>query len=604
MIIRNRCFLTVLAMAIFLSLNGYLAAKSYSIDKIEIHARIQPDGSMQIREARTYNFRGNFSWADYRLPLPGIGTIQNFSLGDEHGEYTESTSQQPGTYYREDSNNEFYVRWFYRIKNEKKIFTLNYLATDVIKRYDDIAELYFKFVGSANMIRIGTVSVTIQLPESASYPEVRAWAHGPLWGDVLFRGGDIVMMVSPLPSGQFWEARVVFPAQWVSRSTSIIPEDRLQTILTQEKLWATRANEERQLAREQLQKRRERDSQAWNYAIIISLIGILGFILIYLRFGKGFSVPYHENISSELPADEPPAITSVLFFNKQVYGAAMTATIFDLARRGYLRIDQSSLPEKKWWGTRPAHFSLIKTSPQHPGKPLLDYESNLIQFIFDDLGQGNSSVDFKTFSKKRSKVQRWFRKWKELVKVHIFDQPYYEKSSKKGTVYAVILSLLIIAGSVLILLFMGNPGILAIICGSVLFGLSFTVLRYTREIKLRRKKLAALQKYLKKYVFLQNTSQEAWSQNIDSYLIYGMALGLGKKEIEKIIMTVPEDQQRAYFPWYHYPAGAHVTPADFASAVSSMVSVASSTVSSSTGAGGGASGGGGGGGGGASGGAG
>ena len=58
-----------------------------------------------------------------------------------------------------------------------------------------------------------------------------------------------------------------------------------------------------------------------------------------------------------------------------------------------------------------------------------------------------------------------------------------------------------------------------------------------------------------------------------------------------------------YFPWYIYPHGAYASPAEFATAISSVVQIASSTMSSSSGAGGGASGGGGGGGGGASGGA-
>jgi uncharacterized membrane protein len=603
MIFRYRFFLTTLAMAILMVINGNLLAKSFSIERIEIQAVIQPDGSMQINESRTYNFRGNFSWADYRLPLTGIGSILNFTLGDEQQEFTESTSEQPGTYTRQQNDQDFYVRWFYRANNERKTFTLGYLATDVIKRYKDVAELYFKFVGSANRVRIGKVSVTIQLPENAYYPEVRAWAHGPLWGDVLFREGNVVLLVSPLPAGQFWEARVIFPSQWVAEETEIINEVRLQTILQEENAWARQANEERQRALELLEKKREKESEAWNYAIILCLIGILVFVVIYLRYGKGFSVPYHENISSELPADEPPAITSIIFFNKQVYGSAMTATIFDLARRGYLSIDQTSLPEKKWWGTRPAHFALVKTSPKQSGKPLLDYESNLLEFIFDDLGQGNARMDFKTLSKNRSKMQSWFRKWKDLVKAHVDDVPYYEKSSKRGTLYSVILSLLVIAGGILILLFLGTPGILAIVCGSILFGLSFTVLKYTRDIKLRRLKLSALKKYLKKYYFLQDSGQNQWRQNIDSYLIYGMALGLGKRDIEKIIGTVPENQQQAYFPWYHYPAGAYASPAEFATAVSTMVSVASSTVSSSTGAGGGASGGGGGGGGGAAGGA-
>jgi uncharacterized membrane protein len=78
-------------------------------------------------------------------------------------------------------------------------------------------------------------------------------------------------------------------------------------------------------------------------------------------------------------------------------------------------------------------------------------------------------------------------------------------------------------------------------------------------------------------------------------------LGIGKKSIEKMIATVPSDFHNSYFPWYIYAHGASQSPADFAQAISSVVTLASTTISSAAGAGGGSSGGGGGGAGGASG---
>jgi uncharacterized membrane protein len=99
------------------------------------------------------------------------------------------------------------------------------------------------------------------------------------------------------------------------------------------------------------------------------------------------------------------------------------------------------------------------------------------------------------------------------------------------------------------------------------------------------------------------SSGSDWLSNIEKYLVYGLALGVGQKAIKKMMESIPEQQQAHFFPWYVYPHGTYASPADFATAISSVVQIASSTMSSSSGAGGGASGGGGGGGGGASGGA-
>ncbi len=597
-------FLCILSFFLITPLFPLLSAKSYTIDRIDILAQISPNGDMQIEEARTYTFKGNFSWATYIVPLRGIGDIRYFSLSDEYREYSRSSEEVPGTYYLQKTEDQFYCKWFYQAKNETRTFTLRYIATDVTTVHNDIAEFYYKFVGEANEKTIGTVSVVIHLPQHADTTEVRAFAHGPLWGTIGFDNGKLNMNISPLPAYQFWEARILFPPNWVPDTKRRSLETKLPAILAEEALWAKTANERRLRAQKFEKMKKEKEAQAWNYAIILSAIGILGLAYFYNKYGKGFKVPYYQKIDSELPQDQPPAIVSALYFNKEVYGTALSATLFDLARRGFITIEQTTPPEKKWWGTTNPQFSIKLTDQKikEETNALLDYEKDLLEFIKHELGKGSSIVELKAFKKNRSKVQKWFRDWRKLVRAHFKDDPYYDKPSVKGTIYAAILSSLIITGGVIILVTLGIPGVLAIVAGSLCIGLSFTILRYTPEIKLKRKKWKALREYLKKYHFVSQHNQD-WLKNIEKYLVYGIALGIGKKVIEKMMESVPTEQQTALFPWYYHGYGAHPSPADFASAISSMVNIASTTMSSSTGAGGGASSGGGGGGGGASGGA-
>jgi len=370
----NQHLKLVLYTSLLFIFTGFSMAlsKSFSLDKIEINTRIQADGHLQIQENRTYTFKGSYSWADYRLPLQGITDIRYFSLSDESETYRRDTSEEPGTYIIQEKNGEFYVRWFYRAKNESRTFTLNYLATDVITKYQDVAELYFKFVGTANDYPVQTVEVTIEFPSAANFPEVRAWAHGPLWGEVQFRNDKLRLSVSPLPARRFWEVRTVFPPAWIPTAARIIKQAQLETILQEEDAWARQANEEREKAQRRLAQRKEMEGKAWNYALTVCLLGFLGMLILYLRFGKGHQVDFNQKISSDLPHEEPPAFTSLFFFNKQVYGAAMTATLLDLARRGYLAIEQTTLPEKKWWGTKPPQFTFIQKSPEQIKKALVE----------------------------------------------------------------------------------------------------------------------------------------------------------------------------------------------------------------------------------------
>ena len=579
-------------------------AKSYRIDRIAIQARVLPDGNMYIDESRTYTFRGKFSWADYKLPLQGIGNILDFSLNDENASYRESKSEEPGTYTVQSSEYSFYVRWHYQAQNQTKTFTLHYLVTNVISVYQDVAELYYKFVGEENEMPVGQVTVNIQLPGQITSDVVKAWAHGPLWGGIRFEQNELVMDVDPLPARTYWEARIVFPKEWVPFAVKKETGNVMPTVLSQEAEWAQKANEERERAQQRLLEKKQREKTAWPFAIGLALINILGLFLLYQKYGRGYQVPYYQKIDSELPQDESPAIVSALYMNKQVRGAALSSTLFDLARRGYIELEQVPPEAKKWWSSNKPEFLLKKVPEkfQEAGGQLQDYESDLTHFIFDELGGGQNIVPMKMFRKKRTRVRKWFLEWSKMVKEHLTDIPLYDKSSIRGTVYGVLLCIAAIAGGVLILVYLGAPGILAVITGGLMLGIAFAILRYTPEMKLKRKKWQALRRYLVKYHFVESSGSD-WLSNIEKYLVYGLALGVGQKAIKKMMESIPEQQQSHYFPWYTYPHGAYASPADFATAISSVVQIASSTMSSSSGAGGGASGGGGGGGGGASGGA-
>ena len=141
----------------------------------------------------------------------------------------------------------------------------------------------------------------------------------------------------------------------------------------------------------------------------------------------------------------------------------------------------------------------------------------------------------------------------------------------------------------------GNErGLIAVFTSFSCIGLSFAILRLTPEVKLKRKKLEALRTYLKK---AHQRSGAGVGEQVGEYLVYGLALGVGAKSIERLLESIPEHARVSYLPWYVYTQGS-ISPAEFARSMTSVVTATTSVVSSSAGAGGGASAGGGGGGGG------
>ncbi|HEX9654442.1 MAG TPA: DUF2207 domain-containing protein, partial [bacterium] len=410
----------VLSAACVVSLlsDGALA-KSYDLNKVIIMSRIGADGSLRIEESRTYQFQGRFSWADYHLPLKQLGTVEDFSIREGSQMYDARGDEEPGTYQTRISDNEFYAKWFYQARDETRTFVLNYTVTPAVNKYADVAEFYYKFVGEANPTRIDTVEVTIQLPQTADTTFTRAWAHGALWGDLRFENGDVKMSVSPLPAHQYWEVRVVFPNNWIGEALPTIGEAALPAILADEAKWARTANEQRRQELQRLRQSRENEKKAWPIAVGALALGLLGVAFLYFSFGRGFHVPYQQKIDSNMPRDLHPALASFLYFQKQMTGNALMATVLHLAEKGVIKIEEGATSPKRRFGSRTPHFLMkLVNANWRSDTSLLDFEISLLGFLFDDLGNGVGQIEFDDLKKNQKKVRRWFEGWQRLVKAH------------------------------------------------------------------------------------------------------------------------------------------------------------------------------------------
>ncbi len=374
-------------------------AKSYRLDRVVIMGEVTAHGSLKIEESRTYSFRGRFSWADYRLPLDELGTVTDFSLREDSQVYRMVANKDPGTYQVEQSNSEFYVKWFYRARNETRTFVLNYTVTHAVTKYADVAELYYKFIGEANPKAIDSVRVSIRLPQPADTAFVRAWAHGPLWGELRFEGGQIAMNASPLPARRYWEARVVFPNSWLDDALPSNSEERLPAILADEQRWAREANELRQRELQDLAERRENERKAWPIAAAISAAGLLGIALLYHKFGRGYDVPYRQKIDSTIPDDIHPTLASYLYYQKQMTGNALMAALLHLANRGYLKIgEQPAATGGRRFGAKKPRFMIQLENPDWRfDSSLMNFEASLLEFLFDELANKSGQLDIDDF---------------------------------------------------------------------------------------------------------------------------------------------------------------------------------------------------------------
>jgi len=574
-------------------------AKDYHFTKVNIDVQVQPDGSFDFTEKRTYKFSGDYSWAYYKLYLQGASDITDFQILEGDKVFEESHTQTPGTVQISKTTDYIYAKWFYKASDEERTFTIKYHAVGAIKAYKDIAEFYWKFIGPECEKSTDNVSVTVHLPAGASKDDIRAWGHGPLNGKVTIVDGQTVEYdVSNLPTHTFVEGRITFPPNLLPNILSKYSTDRLPEILKEEKKWVDEANRKRWMVR------------IGNIiAIMLPIFTLILAFIFWLVFGKEHSNQYAGDYYRELPGDYEPAIAGYLWNFGSVNMNDLVATIMDLARRGFLKIKETTAAKKGLFSSSKSYDYVI----EHLSKDetsLKPFEQNLINYLFSKIGASAGTTNtvsmdqIEDYAKSHTRsFQNFINKWKNQV---IAQSKQYGFIESTGTyiMYLNIAIAIILMATGFLLVFSGIiGGIFTIICAVVQISVSGLFKRRSKEGALQYEKWVSFRRFLLHFSNLKEAipeSMEIW----EHYLVYAVTLGVAKEVIKQLKIIVPQitDETHAYMgpAWFESSRGIDgLSSLDaLSTSFSSMVSTATSSMSSASGGGGGFSGGGGGGGGG------
>ncbi len=597
----NSSSILVILIATVLLVSSPAIAKKYYIDRVNIEAQLQKDGSMEIREFRTYRFRsGTFRFAFQEIPINQGVDYLNFQVFEDGKPYRESDSEDRGTFKVTRKRNSVEVRWFYRARKETRTFEVRYTATNAVKTYNDAAVLYQKFIGNAWKKMQKNVTVTVLPPENISSSQMNAWLHGPLWGSYdLLSGGGIEARIADLPRYTHFEIRALYPTELFPTARRIDDNVRAE-IMAEEAAAAEAANREREqfFADEAAREKR----WAWGKWVMamLAMVGISGYYVIYQMFGRRPPVTFQSEFQSEIPEKTPPALVQYLTGHKQVGGGALVATLFDLANRGFLSMEEFEKEKKKFFGgseiVSAYAWKLDREKWRHESQTLLGFERSVVEFLFNELsGAATDRIELDYLKKKQSKMTKFFHAWQKEVKEEGERRGWYDQTSKTGMYYAlgfgIVLGALALASIVPFGPWAWLPGATAI----VVTMLAFAVQHRTEVGETLARKWKAVSKYLRKGHFHSNSA--GMLDNAANYFVYGPVLGVSDKTYKELAGFIPHDKQAYYVPWYHSTAHGHgfAGVSGFGDAVSSMISSTSTAMSTASGSGGGASGGGGGG---------
>lgn len=624
------CFL--LAFTFLFCPNCYAKADSsfILIGNYNVDGEILESGDMKVTEDVNFNFNGNFNGVTKEILYPENTSIESIKVTEDGKTFSKASSPSKGdngVFKIESTNENSIMMWIYEpSSNTARNFKISYTIKNAVRKYNDTAELYWKFIGTENKTPIENVSINITLPEGSKEEDIKIWGHGPLTGNSSIVDDKTVnLSISNLPAERYIEARLLFPIKLVPGSKKVYKEDAVDRILSEEASLAEDANKQREEARNEVQ-----DNNSYDYPQIIpeerysSPFSGLGFILILLalalgiyvktKYGKDSKPDFDGKYYRELPGDYPPAVMSVLYY-RNVSCKDITATLMNLVRKRYLKLEIKQREKKGFFKTK-IQKDYVITRLSSDDYSLLPNESFLMDWLLNDLGDGRSLSfnEIEEATSSRSDALRFKDKYNQWISMVMEDSEaynFFEKGKNKGTLISAVFAVVLLI-FVPILFKLGSNIItlaLVIIASIFLFATCISLEHRTSYGSNQYSRWKAFKNFLEDFSNLKDAqplSLILW----EHYLVYAISLNIAKKVMNQLKILIPEED--LYYNTYQnnmltflyisqlndhnmniFDEFNNIT-SSFTELTDSAMAVANSSDSSSSGSGGGFSGGGGG----------
>ena len=296
---------------------------TYTMPKATISASAATDGTIDVVENRTFSFEEQPSalvWRFDSLPEDAAITVNGVSVTrlTSDGVPVGGTASLPresfSLSWREGGGpahdafsldmpqNAVYV--FLSAECESVTVTLSYTIEGAVLAYDDVADLNWEYVSSSWSAPTESVTMTLSLPvpqgqEAVAGRTVHAWFHGPAESSIsMDESGAITFRAARVGAGQYAEARVLFPSEWLSNLGADSPfalegEEGREAALDEERAWTDAPT---RTAISQLGS-----SLAWGAAAVLLVLWAL---LCYALFGRAFKPRFAARYLAEPPADD------------------------------------------------------------------------------------------------------------------------------------------------------------------------------------------------------------------------------------------------------------------------------------------------------------
>jgi len=307
-------------------------------------------------------------------------------------------------------------KMYYEANREKVAFLVRYTLKDVVVLHEDIAEVYWTFIGEASDDALEHVQIRLTIPSDDE--NIRVWAHGELQGNIWKTNAhEVEAEIFHLRQNSPVDVRVAFHKELVGDITKQSHENHaLDSIIQVE---TKRADEANQI--------REKANLITDALLITSFIYILFLILVwiyvYIKYDKEYKTSFHLEYNREFIDDYNVEIVEYLM-KKTIGENAFSASILNLVYKKNIKVEEIPTDKKK----KDYVFTLLNRDH------LKGAENELVDFLFQRVGKDGkfSTKDLRHYassSKTYTSFMSTYTRWQRKALLEAKNQHFYENKA-------------------------------------------------------------------------------------------------------------------------------------------------------------------------------
>ncbi|MDT8307759.1 MAG: DUF2207 domain-containing protein [Anaerolineae bacterium] len=494
-------------------------AKSFYWERFDVDIQVLENGDLIVTENQTLTFSGGTFSAGFRtIPTGSAGNndgIDRVEVTEGDVRYTENRSEQPHTFYVQRYGDTTEINWFFAPALGSQRYTIRYRVRGAVRTEESGDQVFWNAMPADLGSHVSAGRVTITLPEGIEAAASTALLGGRETGSVVTEtsadGRRVTFDLNQgRPAGSDFEVGVRFPSGQLALETASWQQaEQVADVASLIILL---------------------------FALLITIGGPIGAVLLWYLRGRDPDPGVVPEYLAQPPGDLPPAVVGTLV-DETAHIHDVMSTLVDLARRGYLTMEQT--------GSSGDDFTFHRTDK--PVADLRPFERTMIEKLFK--GKKTRSLDSLRYSFAQHLPAIRSQLYEELVSEGLTASSPEGVRQRYGCLAFLVGGVGIISAFALPSLFGGIstvvcPAIGLVLTAVVLFGFSRVMPAKTEAGAVAAAKWLAFKRYLRdieKYSDLQE-ARDIFEQ----YLAYAVAFGLERSWIRKFssIPGVPIP------PWY------------------------------------------------------